>query len=328
MAIINYSIIIPHYNIPYLLPRALDSIPQRDDIEVIVVDDCSNPSVVDFDHFPGLERPNTTCVFQKQNGGAGVSRNVAISMARGKWILCIDSDDFLLPHAFEVIDRYKENDADVVVFKAESRMSDDLTIEAQRNHASQLCELIDECLMGKRTASDVVFSVWAPWCKLVKRSMLIDNNIQFPPTPCSEDIMWSVEVAVCCRKAEVCGDYIYCLTEREGSLADDAHLVQHSIWGIKLLSERNRYLHRHHLEQYYFYFTYDELMRLRNFGVFTYLQFCYKAFRAHILRPCTMYVIEAKLHFKYPYLFLLFGLLNFPTIDKDSRIYELWKKLR
>ena len=54
-----YSIIIPHKDIPDLLQRCLDSIPVRDDVEVIVVDDNSNTQKVDFGHFPGLERPNT-----------------------------------------------------------------------------------------------------------------------------------------------------------------------------------------------------------------------------------------------------------------------------
>lgn len=328
MSEINYSIVIPHYNIPDLLQRALDSIPQRDDIEVIIVDDMSDQEVMDFDHFPGLNRPNTTCIFPKQKGYAGVSRNISISKARGKWILCVDADDFLLPNAFEAIDRYKDSDADVVVFKAESRMSDDLTKKGNRYHATQLSDYINECLEGKRTANDVVFSVWAPWCKLVKRQMLIDNIIKFPTIPCSEDIMWSAEVAVCCQKAEVCGDYIYCLTEREGSLTDDSHLIQHSKWGIKLLSERNRYLHKHHYEQYYYYFTYDELMGLRKFGAGIYLSFCYKALCAHIFQPCTMYGIEAKLHFKYPYLYLFLGLLNFPKLSRESAFYKLWVRMR
>ena len=37
-----YSIVIPHYNSPTLLQRMLDSIPQREDIQIIVIDDCSS----------------------------------------------------------------------------------------------------------------------------------------------------------------------------------------------------------------------------------------------------------------------------------------------
>ena len=46
MANINYSIIIPHYNVPNLLLRCVRSIPVREDIQVIVVDDCSSYQTV------------------------------------------------------------------------------------------------------------------------------------------------------------------------------------------------------------------------------------------------------------------------------------------
>ena len=39
--IMNFTIIIPHKNIPHLLERLIKSIPVRDDLEIIVVDDHS-----------------------------------------------------------------------------------------------------------------------------------------------------------------------------------------------------------------------------------------------------------------------------------------------
>ncbi len=53
---IVYSIIIPHKNIPLLLQRCLDSIPQREDIQIIVVDDNSSSDIVDFSNFPGRNK--------------------------------------------------------------------------------------------------------------------------------------------------------------------------------------------------------------------------------------------------------------------------------
>ena len=38
---INFTFIIPHYNTPHLLLRCLNSIPSREDIQIIVIDDCS-----------------------------------------------------------------------------------------------------------------------------------------------------------------------------------------------------------------------------------------------------------------------------------------------
>ena len=57
---INYSFIIPHRNVPHLLQRCIDSIPKRDDIQIIIVDDNSDPKIVNFECFPGL---NEKCGF-------------------------------------------------------------------------------------------------------------------------------------------------------------------------------------------------------------------------------------------------------------------------
>ena len=63
---INYSFIIPHKNIPDLLQRCLDSIPRREDIQIIVVDDNSDLDKVDFDHFPGISEPCVEVYFTKE----------------------------------------------------------------------------------------------------------------------------------------------------------------------------------------------------------------------------------------------------------------------
>ena len=52
--IIKYSIIIPHKNSPDLLKRCLESIPDRTDIQVVVVDDNSSSAIIDWN----LERAN------------------------------------------------------------------------------------------------------------------------------------------------------------------------------------------------------------------------------------------------------------------------------
>jgi len=55
---IYYSFVIPHYNTPDLLQRLIDSIPQREDIEVIVVDDNS-----DDDKKARVSRPDVNIIF-------------------------------------------------------------------------------------------------------------------------------------------------------------------------------------------------------------------------------------------------------------------------
>ena len=89
----NYSIIIPHKNIPDLLKRCLDSIPRRNDVQIIVVDDNSDPEKVDFSNFPGVGEKCVEVYFTKEGKGAGFARNVGLKYAIGKWVLFADADD-------------------------------------------------------------------------------------------------------------------------------------------------------------------------------------------------------------------------------------------
>lgn len=91
---IVYSVIIPHKDIPCLLQRCLDSIPPRDDVQIIVVDDNSSPDIVDFAHFPGRDRTDVEILFTKEGGGAGYARNCGLAGAKGKWLVFADADDF------------------------------------------------------------------------------------------------------------------------------------------------------------------------------------------------------------------------------------------
>lgn len=59
---LNFTIIIPHFNTPTLLLRLIKSIPERNDLELIIVDDNSDPTVVDFDNFPDADRKQVTII--------------------------------------------------------------------------------------------------------------------------------------------------------------------------------------------------------------------------------------------------------------------------
>ena len=91
-----FSVIIPHHEIPALLQRCLDSIPDVPEVQVIVVDDNSSEQKVDFEQFPGLGRKYTQCIFDKEGGGAGHARNIGMKHADGKWLVFADADDFFI----------------------------------------------------------------------------------------------------------------------------------------------------------------------------------------------------------------------------------------
>lgn len=100
---IKVSIIIPTYNQEELIVRALDSIPDRDDIEVIVIDDCSTDKTLEV--VKKYNKIKNLKIFHNdKNLGSGLSRNVGFDNAEGKWLYALDSDDYFLTDKFiEVI---------------------------------------------------------------------------------------------------------------------------------------------------------------------------------------------------------------------------------
>lgn len=213
---INYSIIIPHHNLPQLLIRCLNSIPERDDIQVIVVDDNSSPDIVDFSVFPKSHNSNVEFIFDKVGGGAGHARNIALKKAKGKWIIFVDADDFLTTKAINELDKYKDSDADIIMFKIESVTSE--TLEPIDREGSRWNKYVEAHSLGKIETRMMPFYNLAPWSKMISSELLWKNKIEFDNIICAEDIMFSTKLACNASKIIISQFPLYVVTHREGSL--------------------------------------------------------------------------------------------------------------
>lgn len=210
----TYSIIIPHKDIPDLLQRCLDSIPQRTDIETIVVDDGSK--IV-----PDLKRDYYTLIPLSQNGGAGHARNEGLRHAHGKWILFIDADDYFLPNAFDTLDKYVESEKEILLFYPNRFYSDNLepaNILYPKNHFM-------EYFMGHFDERMLLLKQMVPHGKMIRRQFFLDHpDITFPESLAAEDLLWNAKVAVNVRSIGVIDAALYVFTIRRGSLT---HQITH-----------------------------------------------------------------------------------------------------
>jgi glycosyltransferase involved in cell wall biosynthesis len=122
---IKVSILIPVYNQEELIKRCLNSIPARDDIEVIVIDDCStdNSFKVIYDNYPMVR------LFKNEkNLGVGLTRNRLLEKATGEYIFFLDSDDYLYTDKFEyVLDNILK---DQIALIPRSRRNDNITFHS------------------------------------------------------------------------------------------------------------------------------------------------------------------------------------------------------
>lgn len=116
---ICFSVIIPHYRSFDMLRGCLESIPNDNCIQTIVVDD-NSPDKYEYWNDLIADFPNVAFISLSENRGAGAARNEALRLAKGKWVLFMDSDDYFIPNAFEAFWEFCNVDADVIYFKATS----------------------------------------------------------------------------------------------------------------------------------------------------------------------------------------------------------------
>ena len=111
------SIIVPVYNVEQVLEKCLLSIKNQtyQNYEVIMIDDGSNDKSGKIcDKY--MEKDNRYRVIHKKNEGVSKARNYGLDMAKGKYVMFIDSDDSILPDMFEkYINEIKISNVDVVI---------------------------------------------------------------------------------------------------------------------------------------------------------------------------------------------------------------------
>lgn len=111
------SIIVPIYNVEKYLERCLSSLVNQTykNIEIILVDDGSldNSSFLCDDW---AKKDKRICVIHKDNGGLSDARNAGLDIAKGAYVLFVDSDDFVDLDMCEKLSIYIHNNVDIVSF--------------------------------------------------------------------------------------------------------------------------------------------------------------------------------------------------------------------
>lgn len=190
------SVIVPVYNVESTLCKCIDSILKQtyDNWELLLIDDGSTDSsggICDI----YAEKDCRISVVHKVNGGVSVARNTGLDKACGKYVLFVDSDDYIDENALEILlKNAEENDADVVMFGFYYHVEE--TKETFSNfpevhfvgNESEFLEEVFEHTFRKEMLN-------APWNKLIRKNVLDANNLRFNPEfSICEDMIFSIEI--------------------------------------------------------------------------------------------------------------------------------------
>lgn len=210
------SIIMPVYNTAEYLVKSLCSLQQQTytDFELICVNDAStDDSLAILEEFQ--KKDNRFVIINHEiNCGAACSRNDGLRMARGKYVICLDSDDYFYSNLLEVIHKNAvENDADVVIFGSEIYVKDTMELK-KMGYSFQIIDSLEARVLFLPRIRHV------PWDKLVKREILLKYQIAFQNILTNEDVLYSFSLMLMAERIVVCDEILlkYC-AERPGNLS-------------------------------------------------------------------------------------------------------------
>ncbi len=186
------SVIIPVYNVETYLPRCLESliVQTLEDIEIICVDDESTDGSLALLRSYAAREPRMKVLTQK-NKRQGGARNTGLDIARGEYVLYIDSDDWIDPDYCEVLYRAAvRHDADVAVGAIrKDRVSPPLSKWVIRFDEERVVEDLAEKFAVCQCPPD-----FHPVNKMLRREALLRAGFRFREYAQYEDVEYVMQI--------------------------------------------------------------------------------------------------------------------------------------
>ena len=190
---IKVSVIVPVYNVEEYVVKCINSLVNQTlkDIEIIIVNDGTKDNSIQL-----IEKnfdDKRIKIFNKENGGLASARNFGIKKAKGEYLFFVDSDDFVDENC--LLDMYK---------KAEKTKVGMVICDYYKYFEDGYKKHIPIIpFFEKDNKKCSITSMPGAVCKLIKREVFIDNEIEFLENHYFEDN--AIMPYVCA----LCNDFIY-----------------------------------------------------------------------------------------------------------------------
>ena len=176
------SVIIPIYNVQKYLAQCLESVAAQDyeDFEAICVDDCSTDDSVGI--FSDLKLDERfSLVRHRENLGLPSARNTGLMQARGSHVFFLDSDDWISPFAFTILQSLVDTTGAEIAMGGVARYEEDTKrLNIPPNHRRVMDSPFDSKTVFERP---VLFHSITSWNKLVSQEFIRQTGLIFKPVP-------------------------------------------------------------------------------------------------------------------------------------------------
>lgn len=173
------TIVIPVYNSEKYIGRCIESILNQtfQDFELLIINDGSKDNSKEIIKEYKSKYPDKITFINQENKGVSTTRNEAIKIANGKYIMFIDNDDYIDNDYIEIyVSKINQTNADIVMGGYRRVNIDNKILFKQRLKNTNWSKYI----------------VLAPWAKIYNRKFLLENNIEFLNYYIGEDVYFNL----------------------------------------------------------------------------------------------------------------------------------------
>lgn len=216
------TVIVPVYKVEKYIERFLMSVMgqtfDHSAMECILIDDCTPDHSMDIAKAI-VRRENTDITFvflrNQVNSGPSVSRNTGLSEAKGKYILFLDSDDFIMPNCIQLLVEQTVLHPGVEIVLGNFfhdklggglKVKSDMIPSFLRNHHQIFSLYLQDVL--PMTA----------WNVLIRNTIIKNNRLHFAEGLLQEDILWSFHLYRCTSQMAYVSEVTYQYCDNEGSI--------------------------------------------------------------------------------------------------------------
>lgn len=217
------SIIIPVYNKEKRLSKCLDSIlaQKNGEIEIICIDDNSSDNSYRLLLQYAAKYEFIKVYRNKENKGAGYTRNRGLEKACGEYIWFIDADDTIVEGSLnKLLNIIIKEELDSVFFDMQRNINGK-TYSCRYIDSSIAGSEIDEIIDGPKLFRYIYENgmIWQSACRQIFRKEMCDeNNIYFSEGVICEDTFYSLQIFLCSAKTRYIQEDYYHYYKFENSV--------------------------------------------------------------------------------------------------------------
>ena len=234
------TVIVPVYNVQDYLDQCLESIVNQTykTIEILLINDGSTDRSGELCELWARrdERIRYIC---KENEGLGPTRNLGIKEARGKYVMCVDSDDWVDAQFVEKL-YYAISEADADIAEC------DFWREAVDSGVKSITRVSDMVGRAMSKKERIIYGNVSMWKMITRTEFWQENQIKQPNLP-SEDLAVYALIIACSKKIISINEPLYHYRKgRVGSISSSVGNINKSIRSMQFLissfKERDAFL--------------------------------------------------------------------------------------